>query len=212
MRVSERVWECLPSVWRGRKQHRDRQRGEKATEMRWECRVRGNWSSVTKFSKSEKEESLKSEREACCSEWVSEIEWERRRKLGGKGTGGTHIKHMEGWLSIKHRNQVRKPQFSFKQNRVQWTRVQYNKTHVLRTWLLCLRGRNFHLSCCHDVRLEFIILDFALQNQVSYSQVVRLLNNFENVLTNEIVWVSVLFWKKKNPRKLKSEIAYEIWK
>ena len=28
-----------------------------------------------------------------------------------------------------------------------------------------------------------------------------MLNNFENVLTNEIVWVSMLFWKKKKSKE-----------
>ena len=139
---------------------------------------------------------------------MSEWHWVREtEKIRGQRHWVRETKRIRGkrhcWLSIKHRNQVCKPQFSFKQNRVQWTRVQYNKTHVLRTRFLCLRVRNFYLSCCHDVRLEFIILNFALQNQVSYSQVVRLLNNFENVLTNEIVWVSVLFWKKKIQRNWK---------
>ena len=37
----------------------------------------------------------------------------------------------------------------------------------------------------------------AFQNRVYYTQEVSFLNSFENMLTNEIVWKSVLFWKKK---------------
>ena len=47
-----------------------------------------------------------------------------------------------------------------------------------------------------------------LQNRVSSSWVVRLLNSFENVLTNKIVWVIVLFWRKKNPY-MKSKSGHE---
>ena len=71
---------------------------------------------------------------------------------------------------------------------------------IQRTRVLCLRGRNVHLSYYHDGKIKLIILDLWLQNRVSYSQVVRLLNSFENVLTNEIVWVLVLFWKKKSSK------------
>ena len=47
---------------------------------------------------------------------------------------------------------------------------------------------------------KFITLDLAQQNWVFCTWDVSLLNSFENVLTNEIVWVLVLFWKeKKNP-------------
>ena len=48
------------------------------------------------------------------------------------------------------------------------------------------------------MELEFIILDLAQQNRVSHTWDVILLNSFENVLINEIVWILVLFWKK-NP-------------
>ena len=44
---------------------------------------------------------------------------------------------------------------------------------------------------------KFITLNLAQQNQVSCTRDVSLLNNFENVLTNEVVWILVLFWKKK---------------
>ena len=46
------------------------------------------------------------------------------------------------------------------------------------------------------MELEFIILDLAQQNRVSHTWDVILLNSFENVLINEIVWILVLFWKK----------------
>ena len=46
------------------------------------------------------------------------------------------------------------------------------------------------------MELEFIILDLAQQNRVSHIRDVILLNSFENVLINEIIWVLVLFWKK----------------
>ena len=46
------------------------------------------------------------------------------------------------------------------------------------------------------MEVEFSILDLAQQNRVFYTRDVSLLNSFENVLTNEIVWVLVLFWKK----------------
>ena len=45
---------------------------------------------------------------------------------------------------------------------------------------------------------KFITLNLAQQNRVSCTQDVSLLNNFENVLTNEVVWILMLFWKKKN--------------
>ena len=108
--------------------------------MRWECRVRGNWSSVAKFSKSEKEGSLKSEREVCCGEWVSDTEWERQRKLGEKGTewesrreleekGTTriHIKHMEGCppgIEIKFVS------LSFHLNKIESNGFEFNITEL----------------------------------------------------------------------------------
>ena len=47
------------------------------------------------------------------------------------------------------------------------------------------------------IELESVMLDLAQQNRVPHTQDVSLLNSFKNVLTNEIVWVLVLFWKKK---------------
>ena len=49
------------------------------------------------------------------------------------------------------------------------------------------------------VTYALIILDIWFQNRVSYSRVVKLLNSFENVLINKIVWVLVLFFFKKIP-------------
>ena len=43
---------------------------------------------------------------------------------------------------------------------------------------------------------EFITLDLAQQNRVSRTRDFSLLNRFKNLLTNEIVWVLMLFWKK----------------
>ena len=40
-------------------------------------------------------------------------------------------------------------------------------------------------------------LDLAFQNRVYCTRDVSFLNCFENVLINEIVWKSVLFWRKK---------------
>ena len=48
------------------------------------------------------------------------------------------------------------------------------------------------------IQLEFNILNLAQQNRLPCTLDVSLLNNFENVLTNNIVWVLVLFWKKKS--------------
>ena len=44
--------------------------------------------------------------------------------------------------------------------------------------------------------IEFFTLDLAQQNQLPYAWDVSLLNYFENLLTNEIIWDLVLFWKK----------------
>ena len=76
---------------------------------------------------------------------------------------------------------------------------------------MCLCGRKYHLRCCHNVGLEFIILDLAQQNQVFHSRVVSLINSFENVLTNEIVWVLVLFWRKKKSQLLHISRIYIIF-
>ena len=51
-----------------------------------------------------------------------------------------------------------------------------------------------------SMELKFFILNLAQQNRVPYTRDVILLNSFENVLTNKIVWVLVLFWKKKKSR------------
>ena len=46
----------------------------------------------------------------------------------------------------------------------------------------------------------------AFQNQVYYTQDVSFLNNFENMLTNEIVWKSVLKKIKKNKKKNQNDL------
>ena len=56
------------------------------------------------------------------------------------------------------------------------------------------------------IELEFVMLDLAHQNQVPHAQDVSLLNSFKNVLTNEIVWILVLLWIKKNPSKISSSL------
>ena len=48
--------------------------------------------------------------------------------------------------------------------------------------------------------IKFFTLDLAQQNRLPYARDVSLLNCFENVLTNEIVWNLVLFWIK-NPKR-----------
>ena len=48
------------------------------------------------------------------------------------------------------------------------------------------------------IELKLVMLDLAQQNRVPHTRNVSLLNSFENMLTNEIVWVLVLFWKKKS--------------
>ena len=67
------------------------------------------------------------------------------------------------------------------------------------------------------MELKFFILNLAQQNRVPYTRDVILLNSFENVLTNEIVWVLVLFWKKKkNPdrergQEFEANISRKFW-
>ena len=68
-------------------------------------------------------------------------------------------------------------------------------------FLLCgfvwsLYGSRVFKARVPSIKLNFIILDLAQQNWVSHTQDVILLNSFENMLTKEIVWVLVLFWKK----------------
>ena len=46
---------------------------------------------------------------------------------------------------------------------------------------------------------EFNGLDLAFQNRVYCTRDVSFLNSFENMLTNKIIWKSMLFWKKKKP-------------
>ena len=75
--------------------------------------------------------------------------------------------------------------------------VNYKGNQVLLTQVLCQRGRNFHIIWCHDVEIKFIILDLAYQNRVYCTRDVSFLNSFENMLTNEIFWKLVLFWKNK---------------
>ena len=48
----------------------------------------------------------------------------------------------------------------------------------------------------------------AFQNRVYYTQDESFLNNFENMLTNEIVWKSVLFWKKKKKKPFRSFLLF----
>lgn len=61
---------------------------------------------------------------------------------------------------------------------------------------------NFHVKCCHNVGIEFIILDIALQNRVSYTQDVSFLNDFENVLTNKnVLKMRVILTKRKSALK-----------
>ena len=128
MRVSRRVWECLQSVWKERKQQREIERRK---ESEWE---RGVFESLW---------SLKSEREVwrSVSEWVrlwefrwsskSESEvwsvrkwvrlWERWRTSGTR----THI--TRGGLSTRNWNRVHKACFPFKLNLVQRTQVHLNQ-------------------------------------------------------------------------------------
>ena len=50
-----------------------------------------------------------------------------------------------------------------------------------------------------NIEIEFNGLNLAIQNQVYRTQDISFLNSFENVLTNKIIWVLVLFWKNKIP-------------
>ena len=49
--------------------------------------------------------------------------------------------------------------------------------------------------------------NLAFQNRVYYAWDVSFLNSFENVLTNEIDWKLVLFWKKKNALFSQNQIS-----
>ena len=44
--------------------------------------------------------------------------------------------------------------------------------------------------------IEFIVLNLEHRNQVYCTWDISFLNSFKNMLTNKIVWKSVLFWKK----------------
>ena len=50
-----------------------------------------------------------------------------------------------------------------------------------------------------DRKTSLMDSSLAFQNRAYYTWNVKFLNSFENVLTNEIVWKSMLFWGKKKP-------------
>ena len=56
------------------------------------------------------------------------------------------------------------------------------------------------------MELKFTTLDLAQQNQVPCAQNGNLLNSFENVLTKEIIWNLVLFWKK-----IQNKLLYRLF-
>ena len=60
-----------------------------------------------------------------------------------------------------------------------------------------LYGNRVYNAQLPRIELESVMLDLVQQNRVPHTGNVSLLNSFENLLTNEIVWVLVLFWKKK---------------
>ena len=67
-----------------------------------------------------------------------------------------------------------------------------------------LYGNRVYNAQLPRIELESVMLDLVQQNRVPHTGNVSLLNSFENLLTNEIVWVLVLFWKKKkNPMNCK---------
>ena len=57
-------------------------------------------------------------------------------------------------------------------------------------------ARKSSLKDSSSMKLDLFTLDFAQQNWILCTRDVSLLNCFENVLTNEIIWDSGLFWKK----------------
>ena len=61
------------------------------------------------------------------------------------------------------------------------------------------------------IELKLVMLDLAQQNRVPHTRNVSLLNSFENMLTNKIVWVLVLFWRKKNPGSLCHSIFFKVF-
>ena len=119
------------------------------------------------------------------------------------------------------RKKPRNPNQTKKKNKPDWTQVVTVKVPEggdddeapneapsfsslsLWVWWCFVDSRKLSLEDSSSIELNFITLDWAQQNWFHCARNVSLLNYFENVRTNEIVCILVLFWKKSQEVFLK---------